>query len=91
MDSELNAELIAEMKEMLSEGKSVSVILLFLKDTLSLTEHSRLLAIRYFYEAFSIELRDAKMIGSWDFFDGGNWDILEVEEQVFPLLDQKEN
>lgn len=80
-------ELIAKMREMKKNRHSITAIIEFLVESLELKEeNARLTAIMYFREAFSLRLKDAMQIGSWEFFEGGNWDAEMMEREIAPLL-----
>jgi len=87
----INPIIIRKMQNLAKGGNSVEDILNYLIETLKLDGGSRLIVITYFKEAFSIKLGDIMPIGAWEFFDGGSYNITEIEKEIKPLIDKTFN
>lgn len=61
-------------------------MLQYLIERLGLCEKNRVLFIAYFQKSFNINMRDAIKIGAWNYFEGGTWDIQDVEREVQPAI-----
>ena len=86
MTFNFDEEILFEMRKIRKQGGSVIAILEYLIENLNLDASSRLTCIMYFKEAFSLKLKDAMLIGSWEFFEGSTWNSSTLEQKVAPLL-----
>lgn len=86
MNENYDLKAINHLRELAQSNQSVIEMLEYLIDTLSLNHNSRLIAIAYFKEAFSLNLSDAAQIGAWEFFDGGTWGSNSIEQEIGPLV-----
>ena len=88
MNTDLNEEILNNLRKIAKENESFSNILQYLVSSLHINKYSRITAIRYFRTAFQIDLKYAKDLGAWDFFEGGTWSIEQIESDLKPLIDK---
>ncbi|MCL2321074.1 MAG: hypothetical protein FWC47_03085 [Oscillospiraceae bacterium] len=88
INTDFEEEILRNLCEMAKENEPFLNILQYLISSFHLNKYSRIKAIRYFRIAFQIDLKYAKALGAWDFFDGGTWNIDEVEKLLKPLIEE---
>lgn len=79
-------ELYEHLREMARKDGSFHDILDFLIKEQKFDNKSRIYFIRTLKEAFNLKMRDAMVIGAWDYFYDGTRSIDNLEMEIGPLI-----